>query len=210
MITESFLNTCFSLLFNNKSKIKKTQALYRDVIDILDFSASRETYEIPLPVQSKLDFLKKISTMLLNGKTIDSVKDSISLSEKFKQYQDFLDLKTTEDLTESSFQDFLRQIRIRKKICALFQNYDELNDVLDQIKDGSFDSIDDLVEDYESTIKTLYTNINESPESILFKDFEGIVDEVNGILREASKILPYHYMMVFKLYFNLYMAAQTQ
>ncbi len=190
MITESFLNTCFSLLFNNKSKIKKTQALYRDVIDILEFSASRETYEIPLPVQSKLDFLKKISTMLLNGKTVESVKDSISLSEKFKQYQDFLDLKTTEDLSESSFQDFLRQIRIRKKICALFQNYDELNDVLDQIKDGSFESIDDLVEDYESTIKSLYTNMVDSNRSMAIESaasLDLVKDDYTPVIEMITK-----------------------
>jgi len=104
--------------------------------------------------------------MLLDGKTADSVRDSVSLSEKFKQHQDFLDLKINEDLKDVIFQDFIRQVRIRKKIGALFQNYDELNKVLDSIKDGSFDSIDDLVEDYEVTIKTLYTNMMESNRAV--------------------------------------------
>lgn len=166
MITESFLNSCFSLLLNQKSKLKKTGALYRDVLEILDFSDTRDTYEIPLPVKSKLEFLKKITQMLLDGKTSESVRDSVSLSEKFKQHQDFLDLKINEDLSETVFQDYLRQIRIRKKIGALFQNYDELNHVLESIKDGSFDSIDDLVEDYEVTIKTLYTNMMESNRAV--------------------------------------------
>lgn len=166
MITESFINSCFSIVFNNNSKIKKTQALYRDVIDILVFSETRDGYEIPLPIKSKLEFLKKITQMLLDGKTVSSVRDSISLSEKYKQYQDFLDLKISEELSESTFQDFLRQVRIRKKICALFENYDQLDDVLNSIKDGSFDSIDDLVEDYEVTIKKLYTNMVESNRSI--------------------------------------------
>jgi len=190
LITESFLNTCFSLLFNNKSKIKKTQSLYRDVIDILDFSESRETYEIPLPVKSKLDFLKKLSSMLLDGKTIDSVRDSISLSEKYKQYQDFLELKITEDLNESVFQDFLRQIRIRKKICALFQNYDDLNEVLDSIKDGSFDSIDDLVEDYETTIKQLYTNMVDSNRSLAIESaasLDLIRDDYDPVIEMITK-----------------------
>ncbi len=61
--------------------------------------------------------------------------------------------------------------------------------------------VEDLV--VQLKLKTLYTNINESPESILFRDFEGIIDEVNGILREASEVLSYHYFLVFKLYFNL-------
>ncbi len=166
MITESFLNSCFSLLLNNGSKLKKTGALYRDVLDILEFSDTRDSYEIPLPVKSKLEFLKKITEMLLAGKTSESVRDSVSLSEKFKQHQDFLDLKINEDLKEAVFQDYLRQVRIRKKIGALFQNYDELNKVLESIKDGSFDSIDDLVDDYEVTIKTLYTNMMESNRAV--------------------------------------------
>jgi len=166
LITESFLNSCFSLLFNKKSKIKKTKALYRDILDILEFSDSKESYEIPLPVKSKLDFLRKITQMLLEDKTIDSVRDSISLSEKYKQHQDFLDVTIEKDLKNEAFEDYLKQVRIRKKIAALFQNYDQLNAVLESIKDASFDSIDDLVEDYESTIKILYTNMMESNRAV--------------------------------------------
>jgi len=65
LITESFLNSCFSLLLNQKTKIKKTKALYRDVLSILEFSDTRESYEIPLPVKSKMEFLRKITEMLL-------------------------------------------------------------------------------------------------------------------------------------------------
>ena len=166
MITESFLNSCFSLLLNHKSKIKKTKALYRDILEILEFSDTKETYEIPLPVKSKLEFLQKITQMLLDDKTPESVRDSISLSEKYKQHQDFLELIVNKDMKEETFQDYLRQVRIRKKIVALFQNYDQLNDVLESIKDASFDSIDDLVEDYEHTIKILYTNMMDSNRAV--------------------------------------------
>lgn len=197
MITESFLNSCFSLLFNKNSKIKKTKALYRDVLEILDFSDSKESYEIPLPVKSKMEFLRKITEMLCEDKTLDTVRDSVSLSEKFKQHQDFLDMKITEDLREDIFQDFLRQVRIRKKIGALFQNYDELNTVLESIKDGSFDSIDDLVDDYEATIKTLYTNMMESNRAVTIEsaasldlmkdDYTSVIEMIQKKYEETSK-----------------------
>jgi len=166
MITESFLNSCFSLLLNQNSKIKKTKALYRDILDVLDFSEERDSYEIPVDIKSKLDCLRKITQMLLDDKTVDSIRDSISLSEKFKEHMGLLDLKTTEDIAEPAFQDYIRQVRIRKKIAGLFQNYDELNNVLETIKDGTFDSIDDLVEDYEITIKKLYSNMMEAQRSV--------------------------------------------
>lgn len=199
MITESFLNSCFTLLFNPNSRVKQTKSLYRDILDILDFSTSKDSYEIPLPVKSKLDFLHKVSEMLLSDKSIESVRDSISLSEKYKQHQDFLDVIIEKDLKPQTFDDYVKQIRIRKKIVALFQNYDQLNDVLESIKDASFDSIDDLVEDYESTIKVLYTNMMESNRAVtieasasldLMKDDYGSVIEMIRKKYEKSNKTP--------------------
>ena len=92
MITESFLDACFSLLLNKNSKIKKSKALYRDILKILEFK-TQDSFDVPLPVQSKLDCLKKITEMFLADKTIDTIKDSISLSEKFKPQLDYLDFK---------------------------------------------------------------------------------------------------------------------
>jgi replicative DNA helicase len=151
---------------NKKSNIKKSKALYRDILDILDFYSKKETIDVPLSVKNKLDCLKKISSMALDDKTIENIIDSILFSEKFKQHVDFLDVKMNEDLKEHDFQDIIKQVRLRKKINALFNNYDELSNVLDSIKDGSFDSIDDLVDDYESTIKKLYSNMMESNRAI--------------------------------------------
>ena len=166
MITDSFLNSCFTLILNKNSRVKQTKALYRDILDVLSFSESRETIEIPLPIQSKLDCLKKISEMLMTDKTLDSVLDSIAFSEKFKQHRDFLDLKINEVIKEHMFADIVKQVRLRKKINALFDNYDELNNVLESIRDGTFESIDDLIEDYEVTIKTLYSNMMESNRAV--------------------------------------------
>lgn len=166
MITESFINSCFSLLLNKDTKIKKGKALYRDILEILDFSESKETLDVPIVVKNKLDCLRKIVDLLLSDKTVQTILDSISLTEKFKQHLDFLDVKISEDLSDHVFQDIIRQVRLRKKINALFANYDELSHVLDSIKEGSFDSIDDLVEDYEVTIKKLYSNMVETNRTV--------------------------------------------
>jgi replicative DNA helicase len=197
MITESFLNSCFSLLLNQKTKIKRTKALYRDILDILDFSEQRESYEIPVDVKSKLDCLRKISQMLIDDKTINSIRDSISLSEKFKEHMGLLDLKTTEDVKEVAFQDYVRQVRIRKKISGLFKNYDELNRVLETIKDGTFDSIDDLVEDYEVTIKNLYSNMMEAQRNVTIEaaasldlvsdSYDHVIDMIRKKYERTSK-----------------------
>jgi len=162
LITESFLNSCFSLLLNKNSTVKRSKALYRDVLEVIDFSEKRESVDVPVSVKNKLDLLKIISKMLTEDKTISSIFDSVVFSEKFKQHKDFLDMSINDEMNTAVFQDTINQIRLRKKIGALFMNYDELDKVLTSIKDGSFDSIDNLVDDYEVTIKTLYSNMMES------------------------------------------------
>jgi replicative DNA helicase len=166
MITDSFLNSCFTLLLNKNSKIRKVKALYRDILDVLKFSEGQKSFDVPLEVQNKLELLKQLCGMFLKDKIVENAIDSIMIGEKFRQHVGFIDLKINEDIKEHAFQDIINQIRLRKKINALFQNYDELSDVLDSIKEGSFDSLDNLVEDYEVTIKKLYSNLMESNRSI--------------------------------------------
>ena len=166
MITESFLNSCFKLILNKKTIVKKNKALYRDILDVLKFIETRDKIEIPIPIQTKLDCLKKLCSLLLDDKTVDNSLDSIIFSERFKQHRDFLDEKIHEDIKDHDFHDIIKQIRLRKKVNSLFQNYDQLSNVVDSVRDGSFDSIDDLIEDYEVTIKTLYSNMMESNRTI--------------------------------------------
>ena len=122
MITESFLNSCFSLLLNKNSTIKRSKALYRDVLEVLSFSESKESVDIPVTVRNKLDLLKIISEMLTNDKTVENIFDSVVFSEKFKQHKGFLDMQINEDLNAAVFQSTLSQLRLRKKIGALFKN----------------------------------------------------------------------------------------
>lgn len=197
MITESFLNSCFSVILNKESRVKKTKMLYRDILNTLLFSEKRETVQIPIAIQSKLDCLRKICELLLTDKTIDNVLDSIFFSEKFNQYREFIDIKMNEELKERVFQDIVQQIRTRKKVNELFQNYDQLSQLVESVRDGSFEAIDNVVEDYEVAIKTLYSNMMESNRStaieaaasldLLQDDFEHVLNMIKIKYDKSSK-----------------------
>lgn len=197
MITEAFINSCFSIVLNQKCKIKKSRALYRDILDIVELSEKGTTYEIPVNIKSKLECLKKICNMLLDEKTINSIQDSLSLTEKYKEHLPFIELVINEELAEITFQDYLRQIRVRKKLSGLFQNYDELVRVLNSVKDGSFECIDDVVEDYEASIKTLYSNMMESQRNITIEasasldlvndDYTHVIEMIKKKYEKTSK-----------------------
>jgi replicative DNA helicase len=197
LITESFLNSCFSIILNKKTKIKKTKSLYRDILEVLQFCESKETIDIPIILASKLECIKKILEMLLTDKTIDNIIDSITFSEKFKQYREFLDIKINENLKDNIIQDCINQIKLRKKINTLFQNYDQLNKVLDTIKDGSFDSIDNLINDYEVTIKTLYSNMMKNNRIITIESSSSL-DLVNDSYDSVIKMIKKKYNKVNK------------
>jgi len=185
MITESFLNSCFALILNKNAKIKRNKTLYRDILDILNFVEKKEGSDIPVQVTSKLQCLKTICNLLLKDKSLGNVLDSIAFSEKFKQHRDFLDVKINEVLKEHVIQDCVNQVRLRKKINALFKNYEELDKVLSSIKDGDFDSIDGLVEDYEFTIKTLYSNLMETNRSVTIEaaaSLDLVKDDYNHVI----------------------------
>ena len=162
MITETFLNSCFSIVLNKNCKIRKSKVLYRDIVEILSFYKQKKTIEIPVIVQNKFECLEKICNMKLSDKTDDNIIDSITFTKKYKDLVDFLDLKTNETLHENTMIDNIKQLRLRKRLNSLFSNYDQLKKFIDSYNEGTFDSIDDLVLDYESIVKQLYANMMES------------------------------------------------
>ena len=88
MITESFLNSCYSVVINKTIKIKKNKALYRDILSVMGFHESKEQLEIPMGVKSKFDCLKKLCEMKLDDKicAVFGLGDHISYAHHFVGY----------------------------------------------------------------------------------------------------------------------------
>jgi len=160
MITEGFINSCFMVILCD-SKVRKDQVLYRDIIEVVKFSESRKSIEIPVTVQNKVDCLKKTCELLLEGREKENVIDSILISKKFENISDFVLSKLSEEPNDKVMEDNIRQIRLRKKLNNLFSNVDNVEKLLETVKNGNFDSIDDVVLDYENVVKILYGNLME-------------------------------------------------
>ena len=159
MITETFLNSCYSVVINKNIKVKKNKALYRDILSLLTFYESKEQLEIPMGVKTKFDCLKKICQMKLDDKTTQNAIDSLMYSQKYNILQDFLEFKQTEIINNTTAVDIVKQIRLKKTYNSLFANYDNLSKFVNQFRDGSFDSLDDLALDYENIIESMYLNM---------------------------------------------------
>lgn len=159
MITESFLNSCFSVVINKTIKVKKNKALYRDILSVLSFNETKEQLQIPMDVKTKFDCLKKLCQMKLDDKSTQNTIDSLMYSKKYNGLQDFLEFKRNEEIKDVNAIDIVKQIRLKKTYNSLFDNYDSLSTFVNQFKDGSFDSLDDLALDYENIIQTMYINM---------------------------------------------------
>ncbi len=161
MITEGFINSCFSVILNKNKKIQKDKALYRDINEIITFYLKKEKGNIPNNIKNKIDCLFKVCQMKLEDKTDSNIIDSFSLSEKYNNLTDFLETKINIEISDIEILDNIKQIRLRKKLNTLFSNYDKLDNFLSTIKDGTFESLDDIVLDYEDIVKELYSNMME-------------------------------------------------
>ena len=165
MITDSFMNVCFSAIFcklPEDSNIRRDTSLYRDVIQILEFFEDKETVGIRLTSKTKLECLKRVCELKIEGKGNDAVIDSLtSFGKKFASLKDFLESKVSEELDAKEIIKNLDQIKLHKKALSMFSNYDELVRIVELIKVGNFEAIEDLVSNYEDNIKRLYINVME-------------------------------------------------
>lgn len=167
MITEQFLNSCYTIIFG-QSKIKKDKSLFRDILEILDFYKKKESIDIPINIKNKYDCLKKICQLKIDGKENGNILDSIFSGGRFNDEEliNFVNQKSEEELSDDEVNDIIRQIRLRRKLNILFKNYDQINNLVDLIKSGDFESNDDLVNIYESTVKGMYVSLSECNRSI--------------------------------------------
>lgn len=188
MITDSFLNTCFSVILC-KSNIKKNKALYRDIIEILDIDNIKKSIDVPISLKNKIEILNKICEMKLNDKNDDNIIDSLSLSDKYSQLIPILESKSNEHVSDNDILDHVNQIKLRKKLNSLLINQAKISKILNSVRDSSFDSIDDLICDYEETVKILYVDMMNNNRSAGIESVSSIDLRKDDYVPILSKII---------------------
>lgn len=196
MINEQFLNSCFSVLLSN-SGLKEDKSIYRDIIEVLSFYESKENFEIPVLIQNKFECLKKICELKLDGKSNQNIIDSVTTG-KFSGLYDFLQTKVEEELGEDIAFSYVDQIKTKRKLKYVFNSYDKLSNFLELLKSNTFESVEDLVNDYEKYIKRAYTDLSEigrsaALESASSLDFyrdscESVLDTIKSKYSKVTKI----------------------
>ena len=183
MITESFLNNCYYLIFNQNCNLKRNTSLYRDIFDIL--KQSTKSKEIPIVLADKINCLAKICELKINGKSDENIIDSISFSEKYKAILPFITYKQGEQLTEEQSLDIQNQLFLRKRFSSLVGDFDDISKFVDRFREGDFNVLDDLVLDYQDMVRRLYTASMEDSRMMQMQSSNSLVldeDDLSGIV----------------------------
>jgi replicative DNA helicase len=169
MITEAFLNVCFSVIFcrlPDGSKVRRDNTIPRDVLEVLDFFEDKDNTGMPVGARTKWDCLKRVCALKIEGRGNDSIISSLTgIGKKYSSLKDFLEAKADEELETHEVKRNIDHIRVHRKATSMFSNYNDLVKLVELIKDGSFEAIDDLVSNYEEDIKRLYVNVMEHSRS---------------------------------------------
>lgn len=196
MINETFINTCFNLVLSNTDK-KEDKSVYRDIVEVLEFYKSKENFDIPVSVKNKFDCLNKICELKLKGHTIDNIIESVTTG-KFKDLYDFLITKYNDEIDQNTIETYVEQIKTKRKLKYVFNSYDKLNSFIELLKSGSFESVEDLVKDYETYIKKAFIDLStiersvslESASSLdlLNDDYNSVLDTIKNKYESIQKV----------------------
>jgi len=165
LITQNFVDSCFLLVFNKNTKVRRSHTLYRDIKSIIDFYKKTEKINIPIAIKNKVDCLYKVCDMRLKEKHIDNILDSLAFSEKFRPIIDFIQTKMNEEVKDDVLESHINQIRLRKKLNTMLENYDKIKGFVEVVSDASFDSIDDVILDYEQIVRESYLGLMDASRS---------------------------------------------
>ena len=134
--------------------------VYRDIQEILGFYKKKEKGEIPIILKNKVDCLVEICDLRILGRAPENIIDSlVGYSNKFKDLESFMTAKYEQVTTQYMISDNIKQVNVRKKIMIIFADYDSMSTFLDSVKEGTFNSTDEVTDEFEGIVKDLYSNL---------------------------------------------------
>lgn len=183
MINSAFLDICSTLLLSKKVKAVDVS---KSVLEILSFY-EEIVKDIPLLFRDKFELVKLISQKRLEGLEIECCIDDVISLGRFSNFYDYIREKSSENLPEEKLVSYIERLRSRKKLIVIYRNRDSLYNLLTALDEEAFDGIDDLVDKYESLVKSMFIDLMEesrtgSIDSVSEVDFDN--DDHSSILQQ--------------------------
>jgi len=157
MLTEQFLNMCVTLCVSEQKMVNESL--------IYDIQGIQQKYEandndIPIEINQKFLLVKTLVDLRLAGKTVDSMVDSIS-NGNFKDTIDFISLKIKSPPDELVLEDYIKQVRLKKKYVSILKDYDKLAKFVEDVDGNTFESLDETIKSYDEMLTDMYSTLSD-------------------------------------------------
>jgi len=157
MITDQFIDICFTLALAPNQEHKRTKSLFKDMYEVLSFYEDK----ISFLAKTKFDCLKNICKLKLEHIENAVAEDLVLTSDKFVSLTPYINEVSQTPVSEDTYDSYLESLEIKKKLVSLFTNYDKLANFVECVESGRFDTAKDAVFQYEETVKSLYLSLVE-------------------------------------------------
>jgi len=186
LINSSFLDICSTLLLNRKIKAVD---ISRNVLEILNFY-EETTGDIPLLFRDKFELVKLICEKRLENLDVECCVDDIVSIGRFAEFSSYIRDRVELNIPEEKLFSYIERLRSRKKLISIYKNKEKLHHFLQVIEEESFEGIDNLVDQYETMVKSMFIDLMEesrtgSIESVSQVDFDD-ADHSNILQQIAS------------------------
>jgi replicative DNA helicase len=190
MITETFLNSCYGLLFGpNHHQLDMSD--YQDLLNFFDQS-KKHFYEgdLAVDVLNKQQLIQKTCEHMLKGGTMVELITSVAISEKFKEHMGLINLCEEGKMGEPNHVQWQKTIQKLIAFCKLnttFQRFDKYREI---VLDGTFDTIEDVIDEWADIVKTSASAVADyelKTRSDLVSSFNTRTDGLDSLIREIRK-----------------------
>jgi replicative DNA helicase len=162
MISETFLNNCFELIFASKRQ-ELNESVYQDALYYLNFVEKKvlDSGDVPVSVRNKFDLLKKVCEHKSNGGSMMEIVAALMLSEKFKQHESFISCMADQQMDQSEQAGRIKTIQNLVAWCKLSNTYKRFAAYNDVVINGSFDTVEDVIDEWNDMVKSAFTDVAE-------------------------------------------------
>ena len=190
MITETFLNSCYGLLFGPRND-RLDMSDYRDLLTFFEQS-KKHFYEGDLPVDviNKQQLIQKTCEHMIKGGTMVELITSISVSQKYKENISLIKLYESGQLNEPDHGQWRKTIQKLIAFCRLNTTFKQFDKYREIVRDGTFDTIDEVITEFVDIVKTASSTVADyelKTRSDLVSSFNTRSDGVDSIIREIKK-----------------------
>ena len=173
MISQGFINACFTLCFNKNSKIKKSPNYYSDILHIIEsWEKNLGSKNDAQMLQAETRLLKYALKELIKGGNLEDIIANVNFEgSAYESIREKLHIFINEKVNQDRFKEINKTLDTARKMSVVFEDIKDLKYLVELYDEGNFDTYEELTNDYTEKVQRLNLNLQKSLEKgLAFSD----------------------------------------